>query len=77
MSFSIRSRAEAGWVEARLRLPAAGLRAETRLRLRAWEGAQMKSVTLNAKPWRRFDAAAEVVIVPAGMGGVIDVIARY
>jgi hypothetical protein len=77
VSFSIASRAKAGRVDVSVRFPATGLRAETRLRIRADGDAPMKSVTLNGKPWTRFEPASEVVIVPAGTPGAVDIVAWY
>ena len=57
--------------------PDDGITAETRLRLRAPDEMRMKSVTVNGKRWTQFDAANEVVVIPARMGGRVNVVARY
>ncbi len=77
VGFSIVSHAKTGTIEARLQLPAAGLRAESQLRLRAPDDARMKSVTLDGNPWTRFDPASEVVVIPAGTRGAVNVVVRY
>ena len=53
------------------------IRAETRLRLRADNGARMKSVMLDGRPWARFDPTSEVVILPAGTRGAVELLVRY
>lgn len=64
-------------IHARISLPAAGIRAEMRLRLRPPSDRPIRSVTLDGKPWRRFDAATGTIIIPPGRGGEVAVAARY
>ncbi len=64
-------------IAARVNFPAGGIKAETRLRLRTHDQAPMRSVTVNGKPWRKFDAVSEVIILPPGMGGEVLINARY
>jgi hypothetical protein len=58
-------------------LPAEGLRAELRVRLRAPGSRPVRSVTVNNRPWRQFDAAGEYVVLPAGLGGQQRILASY
>lgn len=66
-----------GVIDARVSLPPGGIDAETRLRMRAPDGARMQSVRMNGKPWSVFDATAETVTLPARMPGNVDVEVRY
>jgi hypothetical protein len=77
VGFSIVSHVMSGTIAAQLELPTAGLHAETRLRLRAPHNAPIKSVTLNGKDWTQFDAASEVITIPAGIGGAVHIVAHY
>jgi hypothetical protein len=77
VGFSIVSHAGTGAIKAQVRFPDAGLRAETRLRLRAYDNARMRSATLNGKPWTRFDPESEVVVLPAGTRGAVELEVRY
>ena len=76
VSFDLASHMGAQRIEARIELPE-GFTAETRLRLRAPSGAKMKSVFVNGKPWRDFDAAGESIRIPAGTRGALTIVARY
>jgi hypothetical protein len=76
VSFSITSHIRSGSIEARLRFPDAGIRAETRLRLRAGTGFTVKSVTVNGKKWSQFDPGTQVVVLPSGSSGTVTVVAR-
>lgn len=62
-------------IEARVDLPAGGITAETRLRMRA--AGPMKSVTMNGKRWDKFDAAGEFVTIPANTAGPLTIVASY
>lgn len=77
IGFTIRSRVAQGEVSARLELPKAGLPALTKLRLRPSGEARMKAVTLNGKPWPQFDPTTEVVAIPPGTAGIVDIAAHY
>lgn len=77
LGFSIVSHLKSGVIDARIDYPHDGIAAETRLRLRAPDGAVLKSVTVDGKPWTRFDAAQETVTIPAGTAGTIMVVAHY
>ncbi len=58
-------------------LPPAGLDAELRVRLRAPESRRLRTVTVNNKPWRQFDAAGEYVVLPAGLAGQQRILASF
>jgi hypothetical protein len=77
VGFAIDSHLGRGLIDAELQLPAAGLAAVTRLRLRTPGQRPMQSVTLNGKPWTAFDRASEVVEIPAGTGGGVRIQVRY
>lgn len=64
-------------IAARIVFPAGGIAAETRLRLRSHDQAPIRSVTVNGKAWRQFDAASETITLPAGLGGELLINARY
>ncbi|MEP6898762.1 MAG: hypothetical protein ABI870_09550 [Rhodanobacter sp.] len=57
--------------------PSAGLTVPTKLRLRPPDGAHLRSVIVNGRPWATFDAAAETITLPAGTAGRIELVARY
>ena len=77
VGFSIESHVKTGNITAHLQFPDAGLRAETRLRLRVESNEPIRSVTLNGKPWTRFDRANEVVVVPPGARGRTEIEVHY
>jgi hypothetical protein len=77
VGFSIVSRIKTGTVLARVELPVSGFPASTNLRLRSPGESEMKSVTLNGKPWTQFDPAAETITIPPGMSGTIALEAHY
>ncbi len=77
VGFAIQSSLNARRIDARLSLPSRGIAAQTRLRLRAREGARIKSVALNGRNWKQFDAASEVIVVPPATGGELAIVARY
>jgi hypothetical protein len=77
VGFRIQSHVDAGRIEARVDLTAAGIAAQTRLRLRARPGARIRSVRLNGRAWQQFDAASEVISVPPGTGGELSITAYY
>jgi hypothetical protein len=47
------------------------------LRLRAPEGHQMSSVTVDGKALRDFDPVSETIILPAGASGKKDIVVQY
>jgi hypothetical protein len=77
VSYTLVSQLERGTITATLQLPARGLSVETWLRLREPDARQMRAVTVNGQPWKRFDPARELVFLPAATGGNIEVIASY
>lgn len=76
IGFSIESHLASGEITAQLHLPA-GLKATTRLRLRAPQSKRLTGVTLNGKSWSQFDAQSEIITVPPGTGGEVRIVARY
>jgi hypothetical protein len=77
IDFSIESRLRRKSIGAQVTFPEAGLASETRLRLRAPNEQRIKSVTMNGKRWERFDADNEVIVIPARVGGKVEIVARY
>lgn len=77
IGFSITSTLQRRSISAHIDLPANGLNAETRLRLRVPDATPIKSVTLNGRRWTQFEAAGEYVVIPARTGGPIDINVRY
>ena len=77
VGFAIQSALRTGRIDARISLPARGIAAQTKLRLRARAGARLRSVTLNGRNWKQFDAAGEVIVVPPETGGVLTIVAQY
>jgi len=76
VGFSIVSHLQAGSVNAKIELPAS-FAAVTNLRLRAPGNAKIKSVTLNGQPWTQFNPSEETITIPAGMGGTVNLVAKY
>lgn len=64
-------------MSARVVMPEGGLAAETRVRLRVPLDARMKSVLLNGKAWKQFDAASEEIVIPPRTGGELRFQVRY
>jgi hypothetical protein len=77
IDFSIASNLRRKSVSARITFPEQGLTAETRLRLRTPGEVHLKSIMLNGRRWTQFDAANEIVIIPARTTGTIEIEARY
>jgi hypothetical protein len=73
VSYDIESRGRE--IRVYVTLPAGGIDAVTKLRLRA--ARPMKSVKVNGKPWATFDPKEETITLPAGQGGSLEVVARY
>lgn len=76
LSFAVVSHLSSGVIQAHLKLPR-GIRATSKLRLRVPGNAVLKSVTLNGKPWTKFDISSETITIPPGMGGRLSITARY
>jgi hypothetical protein len=68
VSYRITSHVRSGYIEAVVDPPARRAPKAIVLRLRHPAGLRMKSVTVNGKPWKDFDAKLEVVRVTPGMG---------
>ncbi len=77
VSYEVVSQWEKHRLAVRVQLPEQGLGAELRVRLRAPEARRIRSVTLDAKPWRRYDAAGEYVVLPAGLAGEQRLLVSY
>ncbi len=78
VSFALDSRRQKEHrIAARVTFPKDGIAAETRLRLRAHDAAPIRSVAVNDKGWRQFDAASGTITLPAGMSGEVLVDVRY
>jgi hypothetical protein len=75
VGIKIESRIARGEISARVELPQR-FPASAKLRLRAPEGAVMKSVSVNGKAWSEFDGKNETISLPQG-GGSVLIIARY
>ncbi len=76
VGYSIESHTKEGNISASVELPTS-FPAVTKLRLRVPGDAKIKSVTLNGKPWTQFDAAQEMITIPAGTSGTVRLIAKY
>lgn len=77
VSYTLVSEVKSGTITAKLQLPPRGLAVETWLRLREPDTRPMREVTVNGKPWSRFDPARELVFLPAAAGGNIEVVVSY
>ena len=77
VGFSIASHIKAGQISVDLSLPSSGFTATTVVRLRAPDGARIKSVTKNGKKWNQFDVQNETITLPAGQSGSVKLIAEY
>lgn len=58
-------------------LPNEGLQADILLRLRPPGGLRIRKVELNGKPWENFDPEKEVVTIPKGISGKLEVRVFY
>ena len=76
VGFTVVSHLQSNSIAVTLALPT-HFAATTVVRLRAPAGRTMKSVTVNAKPWKEFDPKAETITIPAGYSGAVDVAASY
>lgn len=77
VGFKIRSAVAQGRIDARLDLPAKGIPVPVVLRLRAPEGAELKSVLVGGRNWDGFDPVAGTVTLKPGARGLVTVEARY
>jgi hypothetical protein len=76
INFSIGSKVDSGQITAKINLPP-HFAATTKLRLRAPNTAQLRSVTVNGKPWTNFDRQQETITIPKDFGPEILIIAHY
>lgn len=76
IDYEIVSDVDAGAITATVTLPDRDRTAEVWLRLRSPNAAPIKSVTVDGKPWKDFDAKLEVVKLH-GLTGTVKVEARY
>lgn len=74
--FRIESHVKQGFIEATIDAPSRTRPSAVVIRLRHPGGLRMRSVTVNGKPWKAFDAIHEIVRIPAP-GGRIIVRASY
>ncbi|HVN99592.1 MAG TPA: hypothetical protein VMT49_06085 [Steroidobacteraceae bacterium] len=77
VGFAIQPALHARRIDARVSFPVRGVAAQTKLRLRTRAGERLRSVTLQGRRWRQFDATDEVIILPPGTGGDLTVVAHY
>jgi hypothetical protein len=77
VGFAIQSSLASGRIDVRVSFPRRGIAAETRLRLRAREGARIRSVSLNGRRWKQFDARAESITLPPATGGDVSIVVRF
>jgi hypothetical protein len=68
--YRIESHVKQGFIEAAIDAPPRSAPAAVVIRLRHPQGLRMKSVTVNGKAWRSFDAAREFVRIPRPRGRI-------
>jgi hypothetical protein len=76
VGYSIVSHVSDNKIMAKVELPSS-FAAVTNLRLRTPGEAKLKSVTLNGKPWKQFNADEETITIPAGTIGTVNLVAQY
>lgn len=77
LTATITSRAAAGEIAADVRMPAATRPAALIVRLRHPDGARMRSVTVNGRPWTDIQPDAETVRITAPQADRYEIVARY
>ena len=77
LSLRITSAAARGEIRAAVTPPDRNPPRTIYLRLRHPKGKPIKSVTLNGKPYERFDAEKEWIVLPGTVLGPQDIVARY
>ncbi len=77
VSFNIKSHANDGKIEATVQLQGSQPHTTILLRLRHPQGAQLRSVTVNGKPWQDFDAKEEWLRIPDAGQEAYSVVAAY
>lgn len=77
IDFSIESHMKRKTITVKLQLPANGLSAETRLRLRAPNEVQIRSVVVNGKHSTQFDSVNETLSIAPRTGGELNIVVHY
>jgi len=77
VGYRLRSELGQGRIVATVELPAGGVGAEVKLRLRVPEGKRLRGVMVGGKDWGGFDAEGEAILLPRGAEGSVAVVARY
>jgi hypothetical protein len=77
VGFAIQPSLSVGRIDVRVSFPRRGIAAETRLRLRAREGARIRSVSLNGRRWKQFDARDESITLAPATGGDVSIVVHY
>lgn len=77
VGYEINSRLSSDRVDVVVQLPQTAFGAAVKVRLRTPEGKRLRSVSVNGKPWTDFDAASEVIGLPASVSGRVQVSANY
>jgi hypothetical protein len=77
IGYTITSQMSANKVSALVTLPEKPFAATVKLRLRAPEGKRMQTVVVNGKAWKDFDPQTEVVSLPTGLSGRVQVAVAY
>jgi hypothetical protein len=77
VGFSIMSRLKEGKIVATVYLPSNRFGATMKIRLRTPGNVPLKSVRLDGKPWKDFNAEGETITLPAGLSAKINVVAEY
>ena len=68
--YRIESHAKQGFIDATIDPPSRSRPSAIVIRLHHPQGLRMKSVTVNGKQWRQFDARREIVRIPAPRGKI-------
>jgi len=77
MSYVVWSKIGRKLITIELTLPDRGFKADIRLRLRPPNGYKIQRVELNDQEWTKFDANEEVITIPKGMKGKIEIKVYY
>ena len=77
LGFRLESQLAHDTVRVRLDLPSRGVGQPVKLRLRVPGERRIRKVTLDGKPWDRFDPAQETVDLPAGTRGAVELTVGY
>jgi hypothetical protein len=77
LSFQLRSHLKESRIETTLILPPMPESARIKLRVRAPEGHRLRAVTMDGKPWNRFDADQEIVVLPGTGKREVELTMQY